>query len=118
MTRNDCPPDRAPDAIRLDKWLWQARFARSRGAAAELIARGAVRLNGRRVAKPATQVRIGDGLTVVKSGHVHALRVSALGIRRGPAVEARMLYRDLGAHTDASRALAGQPLEPPDRVDK
>jgi ribosome-associated heat shock protein Hsp15 len=85
----------APDAIRLDKWLWQARFCKSRGLAARLIADGAVRVNAVRVTKPATIVRVGDGLSFAQGGVVRAIRVRALGTRRGPAPEARLLYADL-----------------------
>jgi ribosome-associated heat shock protein Hsp15 len=88
----------APEAaaIRLDKWLWQARFCKSRALAARLIADGAVRVNAVRVTKPATGVRVGDGLSFALAGRVHAVRVLALGTRRGPATEARTLYADLG----------------------
>jgi ribosome-associated heat shock protein Hsp15 len=83
------------DAIRLDKWLWQARFCKSRGLAARLIADGAVRVNAVRVTKPATVVRVGDGLSFALAGRVRAIRILGLGTRRGPAPEARTLYADL-----------------------
>ena len=83
------------DAIRLDKWLWQARFCKSRGVAARLIAEGAVRVNAVRVTKPATVVRVGDGLSFALAGRVRAVRIRAVGTRRGPAPEARTLYDDL-----------------------
>ncbi|HMQ95041.1 MAG TPA: RNA-binding S4 domain-containing protein [Amaricoccus sp.] len=99
------PPDHDEEApsgsIRLDKWLWQARFAKSRSRAAALVESGAVRLNSARVVKPATPVRIGDGLSFALAGRVHVLRVRALGTRRGPAPEARGLYRDLDAASPA-----------------
>ena len=98
--------------IRLDKWLWQARFCKSRGLAARLIADGAVRLNATRVTKPATGVRVGDGLSFALGGRVRAIRVLALGSRRGPAPEARTLYADL----DESPPPAG--LEPVPQADK
>jgi ribosome-associated heat shock protein Hsp15 len=87
----------APEAaaIRLDKWLWQARFCKSRALAARLIADGAVRVNATRVTKPATAVRVGDGLSFALAGRVHAVRIMALGNRRGPAAEARTLYADV-----------------------
>ena len=87
----------AARAIRLDKWLWQARFCKSRALAARLIADGAVRVNAVRVTKPATTVRVGDGLSFAQGGVVRAIRVLALGTRRGPAPEARLLYADLDA---------------------
>src|SRR4051794_19971972 len=84
-------------AIRLDKWLWQARFCKTRGIAARMIAEGAVRVNAVRVTKPATIVHVGDGLSFAQGRAVRALRIRALGTRRGPAPEARALYLDLDA---------------------
>jgi ribosome-associated heat shock protein Hsp15 len=95
-----------PGAIRLDRWLWQARFAKSRARAAALIESGAIRINSVRVLKPATPLRVGDGLSFALGGRVHALRVLGLGTRRGPALEARGLYLDLDA---------GPPTLEPDR---
>ncbi|TPE48325.1 RNA-binding S4 domain-containing protein [Amaricoccus solimangrovi] len=82
-------------STRLDKWLWQARFFKSRGLAADAIARGTVRLNATRVTKPAQLVRPGDGLSFVQGSRVRVIRVLGIGARRGPATEARQLYRDL-----------------------
>ena len=84
-------------ALRLDKWLWQARFAKTPGRAAALVESGAIRVNSQRVSKPSTPVRIGDGLSFALGDRVHMLRVTALGSRRGPASEARGLYLDLDA---------------------
>jgi ribosome-associated heat shock protein Hsp15 len=98
--------DPAVAAIRLDKWLWQARFCKSRGLAARLVAEGAVRVNAARVTKPATAVRVGDGLSFALAGQVRAVRILALGSRRGPATEARTLYADL------DDPAAGPALEP------
>jgi ribosome-associated heat shock protein Hsp15 len=102
-------------AIRLDKWLWQARFCKTRALAAQLIAAGAVRVNAVPVGKPATLVRVGDGLSFARGGRVHAVRVLALGTRRGPAPEARTLYADLETpHGEAPTAA----LEPDRHADK
>ena len=93
----------APEAagrIRLDKWLHHARFWKTRSAAAEAVAGGRVRLNGRRVTKPAQPVGPGDTLTFVQGARVRLIRVLALGDRRGPAEEARGLYHDLDAVPD------------------
>lgn len=84
-------------SIRLDKWLWQARFCKSRVLASRLVSDGAIRVNAVRVVKPATPVRIGDGLSFARGGRVHVLRILGLGTRRGPAEEARMLYEVLEA---------------------
>jgi len=93
----EAPETGAPETIRLDKWLWQARFVKTRSRAASLIESGAVRVNASRVVKPATAVRPGDGLSFALAGRVHVVRVRALGQRRGPATEARALYDDLDA---------------------
>ncbi len=85
------------EAIRLDKWLWQARLCKTRGIAARLVASGAVRVNSVRVTKPAAQLHVGDGLTVAQGGLVRVLRVTGLGARRGPATEARDLYAEIPA---------------------
>jgi ribosome-associated heat shock protein Hsp15 len=82
-------------AIRLDKWLWQARFCKTRGSAARMVSEGLVRLNAIRVVKPATPLRVGDGLTFAQGRTIRVLRVRALGTRRGPATEAGLLYEDL-----------------------
>jgi ribosome-associated heat shock protein Hsp15 len=83
------------DAIRLDKWLWHARFARTRALAAELCESGRLRLGGERVSKPHRLVRVGDVLTFPAGGHIRTVRVAALGVRRGSAAEAQRLYEDL-----------------------
>ena len=84
------------EACRIDVWLWRARFAKTRTQAAGLVERGAVRLthNGAqsRLDKPSRSVHIGDELVFALGGRLHALRVVALGERRGPAEEARGLY--------------------------
>ncbi|MHA6344889.1 RNA-binding S4 domain-containing protein [Roseivivax sp. CAU 1761] len=84
-----------PEKLRLDKWLWQARFFKTRTLAARVISGGQVRLNGQRIAKPALAVGAGDVLTFPQAREVRVVRVLALGDRRGPAPEARTLYEDL-----------------------
>ncbi|TVR49719.1 MAG: RNA-binding S4 domain-containing protein [Rhodobacteraceae bacterium] len=81
--------------LRLDKWLWQARFVKSRALAAKLVAGPGMRVNSVPVAKPAFAVGIGDVLTFALGARVVTVRIRALGTRRGPAPEARMLYDDL-----------------------
>ncbi len=98
----------APAAIRLDKWLWQARFCKSRALAARLVQEGAVRVNSVRASKPAALVRVGDGLSFAQSGTVRAVRILALGSRRGPAPEARLLYNDLEERRPAGLEPVGQ----------
>ena len=83
------------DKQRLDKWLWRARFFKTRGLAAELAGSGRLRINSEHVAKPAQPVRPGDVLTFPQGDRIRVIRIEALGTRRGPAPEARALYTDL-----------------------
>jgi ribosome-associated heat shock protein Hsp15 len=80
--------------MRVDKWLWHARFAKTRSVASGLV-KGGMRLNGTRIAKPAAQVGPGDVLTFAIGTRVRVVKVLALGTRRGPATEAQGLYDDL-----------------------
>ncbi len=82
-------------AIRLDKWLWQARFFRSRSLASQLCNAGRVRVDGAKVEKAHFSVRVGQVLTFPQARRVRVVRVLALGSRRGPASEAQTLYEDL-----------------------
>ena len=82
-------------ALRLDKWLWHARFFKTRALSAKMVVAGKIRINTARVRKPATPVRIGDGLTIVQGQDVRTVRVTGLGERRGTATDARALYDDL-----------------------
>ena len=85
----------APSRLRLDKWLWHARIAKSRSLAARLVEAGHVRINGLRADGPAKPVKPGDVLTIALERTVRVLEIVALGERRGPASEARTLYEDL-----------------------
>lgn len=80
------------ESLRIDKWLWHARFCKTRSIAQEKAMQGQIRINGHRVEKPSAAVRIGDVMTLYAGGHVISLRVTSLGMRRGPATEARALY--------------------------
>jgi ribosome-associated heat shock protein Hsp15 len=77
---------------RIDKWLWYARFAKTRGLAQKLIARGQVTINGQKAAKSSALVRAGDSVAVVQESVKRKLIVKDTGERRGPAEEARLLY--------------------------
>lgn len=83
-------------SCRIDIWLWRARFAKTRPAAAALVESGAVRLThqGRqtRLDKPSRVVHPGDVVLIVQAGRLTEVRVQALGQRRGPASEAQALY--------------------------
>lgn len=93
--------------VRLDRWLWAARFYKSRSLAAHAVTGGKVQLNGIR-AKPAKAVRVGDRL-VVRAGHDEwTISVTALSERRGPATEARTLYEETAASRLAREEKAAQ----------
>jgi ribosome-associated heat shock protein Hsp15 len=84
------PDETAP--IRLDKWLWFARFVKTRAIAQELAESGHVRINGQRVTTAARKVRIGDVLTIALPTRVRVVRVLDTAERRGPASDAVGLY--------------------------
>jgi ribosome-associated heat shock protein Hsp15 len=81
--------------LRLDKWLWHARFAKSRTLAAKICQSGRVRLNAERISKPHQMIRIGDVLTFPLGLRIRVVKIIDLGVRRGPAPEAQALYEDL-----------------------
>lgn len=87
--------DDTATTIRADKWLWQARFFKSRSLAAKIVSGGHLRVNGECAPKAATQVQVGDTLTFPQARQVRVVRIAALGVRRGPAAEAQTLYEDL-----------------------
>lgn len=96
MSRGDTNPAEARrETLRLDKWLWQARFFKTRSLAATLVSKGRVRVNGQPAARPSRGVGAGDVLTFPQGRAIRVIRILALGERRGPAPEARMLYDDL-----------------------
>ncbi len=95
-------PDGQPQ--RLDKWLWHARFFKTRTLAAKACNAGHVRSGGSAITKAHHRVRIGDVLTFAQGRYIRVVKVLALGERRGPAAEARALYQDL-APPDASQAM-------------
>ncbi|SEQ99540.1 heat shock protein Hsp15 [Thalassovita taeanensis] len=86
--------------LRLDKWLWHARFVKTRGLAASLVVGGHVRVNSAKAAKPAHMVGPGDVLTFPQGDNIRVVRILAIGLRRGPAPEAQMLYADLSEVKD------------------
>jgi ribosome-associated heat shock protein Hsp15 len=81
---------------RLDKWLWFARFARTRTLAARLVTEGSVRVNGVRADAPAKPVGPGDVLTIAAQHVTAVVRIVSSGERRGSAPEARLLYEEVG----------------------
>ena len=89
--------------LRLDVWLWRARFCRTRAISGEMIRSEGIRLsrNGqtRRVDKPGTAIYVGDVVTLARGAHITTVEVLDLGTRRGPAHEAKALYRILETDT-------------------
>jgi ribosome-associated heat shock protein Hsp15 len=81
--------------LRLDKWLWYARFYKSRTLASGACSAGRIRVNGAPIDKPHHALKAGDVLTFAQGPHIRIVRVLAIGARRGPASEARLLYEDL-----------------------
>ena len=84
-----------PTKGRVDKWLWHARFFKTRGLAAKLVTGGHLRVNGNRIAKPSVMIGAGDTLTFPQSRRIRVIRIATIGVRRGPAPEAQTLYEDL-----------------------
>ena len=95
--------------LRLDKWLWFARFFKSRTLASGICTAGKVRIDGVVATKAHALVRPGQVLTFVQGRHVRVIKVLALASRRGPASEAQTLYEDL-APPDRESALPSGPL--------
>lgn len=83
------------ERVRIDKWLWYARFYKTRALAQKAADSGVLRLNRQRVRKAGTFIKPGDVLTVPRGREPVAVRVVALGTRRGPATEAQTLYETL-----------------------
>jgi ribosome-associated heat shock protein Hsp15 len=100
-----------PAKIRIDKWLWHARFFKTRSLAAKVVSSGHVRVNSLSIAKPAVQVTAGDVLTFPQAKEVRVIRVVALGERRGPAPEAQALYDDLDPPKPKERVPAAPKYE-------
>jgi len=92
------------EACRIDVWLWRARFAKTRSAAAAMVEAGRVRLTHRgvqtRLDKPSRSVHPGDVLLFSAGARLREIEVLAFGDRRGPTQEARNLYRDVEAAGD------------------
>ncbi len=109
------------DGVRIDRWLWAARFYRSRGLATDAVKGGKVHVNGQRV-KPAHGLRAGDRLTLRRGPVRMEIEVLAVSTRRGPATTARQLYAETPASRAAREALEARrraerlsALRPPER---
>jgi ribosomal 50S subunit-recycling heat shock protein len=94
-------PSATETGCRADVWLWRARFFKTRGLAAEMVVAGRIRVsrNGAdtRLDKASRLIRVGDEVVFALGGRLTAVKVVALGDRRGPAAEARSLYISLAA---------------------
>jgi ribosome-associated heat shock protein Hsp15 len=98
--------------LRLDKWLWFARFVKTRSLATKLIVDGRMRVNGAPTQKAHYAVKPGDVLTFPLGPHIRVIKVVALGSRRGPAPEAQALYEDLDPpRAPTSQQAASAPFE-------
>jgi len=95
------------EAVRLDKWLWAARFFKTRGVAAEAVEGGKVRLNGHRT-KPGHLLRLGDELKVRRGPYEWIVIVRGLSLQRGPAPQARLLYEETEESRVKREALANE----------
>jgi ribosome-associated heat shock protein Hsp15 len=95
------------DRIRVDKWLWAARFYKTRALASEAIAGGKVQVNGERV-KRARPLQVGDEIRIRQGPYEHQIVVRALSGRRGPAAEAAQLYEEKPESRAAREQLAVQ----------
>lgn len=82
-------------SIRIDKWLWHARFFKTRTLAQTQVTTGKVRVNSERISKANHSVKVGDVLTFVKANQVRVIEVLEISTRRGPATEAQTLFNDL-----------------------
>jgi ribosome-associated heat shock protein Hsp15 len=109
MTRPDArrgEPD-GPGRVRIDKWLWAARFFKTRSLAADAVAAGKVLVGGDR-AKPAKLLQTGDELRIRLGAYEHVVHVRALSERRGPATAAATLYEETPESVAARVRLAEQ----------
>jgi len=98
MTSSESRNEAATAAVRLDLWLWAARFFKTRSLARQAIDTGKIEVGGQR-AKPSRSVRVGDVLRIVRGEEIFEISVAGLSDTRGPATAARLLY----AESDASR---------------
>jgi ribosome-associated heat shock protein Hsp15 len=107
-------PTSRPDRIRLDKWLWAARFYKTRGLASDEIAKGRVSVNGL-AAKASREMRLGDRIELRQGPIVRTVVLIALDERRGPASDAQAMYEetpDSIASRDRSRERRRLGVEP------
>jgi|SRR6056300_546095 len=92
MTQQSPPTTSAP--MRADKWLWHARFFKTRTLATRFVGNGNLRINATKQTRTSAQLRVGDVLVFGLNDHIRTIEVVALSSRRGPAPEAQTLYID------------------------
>ena len=92
------------DSLRVDKYLWFARFFKTRSLATKRANGGRIRINGNKIKKSSDTVSIGDILTFAQGNEIRVIRVLNLGTRRGPAQEAQNLYEDITPNEDTDVA--------------
>jgi ribosome-associated heat shock protein Hsp15 len=95
------------ETMRIDKWLWAARFFKTRALAVEQLDRGRVRVNGQE-AKPSREVRVGDTVAMMQSGVPRTVIVQGLSLQRGPAPVAQALYNETADSVTERARLAEQ----------
>lgn len=112
----DAPGTGYPGGVRIDKWLWAARFFKTRGLAQEAIEAGHVLLGGDKV-KMSRTLRVGDQLSIRAGGHVRVVRIEGLSEQRGPAPVAQKLYEETAesirdrVEEQARRAMQAEPAD-------
>jgi len=114
----------SPDSMRLDKWLWAARFFKTRPSASEAVNGGKVHFNGQR-SNPSRAVQLGDELTIQRGPYQYTVIVRGLSKQRGPATAAQTLYEEtaeslaarerLAEHGEAPEGRAAAPHKRPDK---
>jgi len=113
--------EHADQALRLDKWLWHARFFKSRSQATDAVAGGLVHVNGERV-KASRDVKVGDRLEITRADNKMEVMVSGIPTRRGPAAEAQLHYQETSASMQQREQRREHsryaPPAPPGRPDK
>ncbi len=89
--------------MRVDRFLWFARLAKTRSAAQAIAEKGTLRIDGRRIERSAAPVRVGSVIAFPLYGRVRVVRVEALPARRGPPAEGRACYQDLAVNENVSQ---------------
>jgi ribosome-associated heat shock protein Hsp15 len=97
----------SPSSVRMDKWLWAARFFKTRAVAAKACDLGRIRSHGTE-AKPARDVKVGDMLQIRNEGGDYEIEVLALSEMRGPAAVAQTLYRETDSSKEARAKAAAE----------